>query len=45
MRDWPRDSMKEEKLEGKLIVSVLCSSRRCRGRGCVRNAIGFLHVV
>lgn len=31
MRDWPRDSIKEEKLEGELIVSILCSLRRCRG--------------
>lgn len=45
MRDWPRDSMKVEKLEGELIVSILCLSRRCRGMGFVRNAIGFLHVV
>lgn len=45
MRDWPRDSTKEEKLEGELIVSILCSSRRFRGKGCVRNAIGLLHVV
>lgn len=33
MRDWPRDSMKVEKLEGELIVSILCLSRRCRGYG------------
>lgn len=45
MRDWPRDSMKEEKLGGGLSVSVLCFSRHCRGRRYVRNAIGFLHVV
>lgn len=45
MRDWPRDSMKEEKLEGELIVSVLCSLRHFRGRGCVRDTIGLLHVV
>lgn len=45
MRDWPRDSMKEEKLRGGVIVSILCFSRRCRGGSCVRNAIGPLHFV
>ena len=45
MRDWPRDSMKEEKLGVGLSVSTSCFSRHCRGKRCVRNAIGFLHVV